>query len=77
MGFFMPSGKEKHPLHWQRKPESLVFYVTRPYEPVGLFISNATYSSQNPSCPMGRFIQYDRYQQYILPPSVDEWPTYL
>ena len=22
---------------------------------------------------MARFIQYDRYQQYILPPSVDEW----
>jgi transposase len=22
---------------------------------------------------MARFIQYDRYQQYILPPSVDDW----
>ena len=22
---------------------------------------------------MARFIQYDRYQHYILPPSVDEW----
>ncbi|PKM13467.1 MAG: hypothetical protein CVV13_01775 [Gammaproteobacteria bacterium HGW-Gammaproteobacteria-3] len=22
---------------------------------------------------MARFIQYDRHQQYLLPPSVDEW----